>query len=222
MTAILIATKGEAYFFLKKLSSVKKEGIFHYRGIINGKKIALYLTRPGVRAKEQLRRFLRLYPWRNIIATGTCANLTSTLSHGDAVQIGCAVNADASTLQIAPTGVTAVSIEALVVKDSTKADLRSRTNADVLDMETYTIASVMAEAEFAKIPWSAIRVVDDTPGEEKYLLKEQMLREMLTNTPSGKLKWRDIWAFGVWDYIRILLRRHQMAKAIFTAVQKSG
>ncbi|HRP67907.1 MAG TPA: hypothetical protein PLY93_00025 [Turneriella sp.] len=216
MIGILVATKNEAYFFLRYLTPVKKEGIYHYRGAIDGKKIALYLTRPGIAAKEQLRRFLRLYSWQKIISTGACANLTSALKQRDVVRIGTAKAISKPTLFIPHGEYTVVSAPVLVTDDSTKADIYRRTQADVLDMETYAIAAILSESEFNKIPWCAVRVVDDTPGEEKYLYKERMLREMTVRTLSGRLKWRDIWAFGLWDYFRITTRRHRIAKAIFT------
>lgn len=220
MTGILIATKGEAHFFLKHLAPVKKEGIFHYRGQIAGKNTALYLTRPGVAAKEQLRRFLRLYSFDRIVSTGACGNLTAELKRHDGVTIGFACALGKKTIPLAADGATCVSVNHLVTDDRVKADLRAQTGADILDMETYTIASIMAEKDFATIPFTAIRVVDDLPGEENYLLKEKMLREMTAATPSGKPAWRDIWAFGVWDFFRISTRRHAVARAIFEAVTK--
>lgn len=218
MIAILIATKAEAHFFLKHLAPVKKDGIYHYRGTIDGRNTALYLTRPGVAAKEQLRRFLRLYAWDAVVSTGACGNLTSELKRYDTVQIAYAAAPGQKMLTLARSGLTSVSVSHLVSDDKTKADLRAQTGAAVLDMETYTIAAIMAERDFARIPFSAVRVVDDLPGEENYLLKEKMLRAMTAATPSGKVKWGDIWRFGVWDYFRITLRRHSTARAIFAAV----
>src|SRR5262245_55358182 len=90
MTGILIATKSEAHFFLKTLLPVKQEGIFHYRGKISGKNAALYLPRPGVSSPEQLRRFLRLYTYDEIISTGSCAALSSEVTRYESVQIGTA------------------------------------------------------------------------------------------------------------------------------------
>jgi nucleoside phosphorylase len=221
MTGILIATKSEAAFFLKHLSPVKKDGIYHYRGSISGKNTALYLTRPGVAAKEQLRRFLRLYTFERVVSTGACGNLTSELKRHDVVPIANAAHPAKKNIVIAQTGRTAVSVEHLVTTDNAKADLRAQTGADIIDMETYAIAEIMAEKEFAKLPFTAIRVVDDLPGEENYLIKEKMLREMTATTPSGKPRWRDIWAFGVWDYVRITARRHAVARAIFDAVNQA-
>lgn len=220
MTGFLIATKTEAHFFLQHLAPVKKDGIFHYRGQIAGKNAALYLTRPGVAAKEQLRRFLRLYSFDRIVSTGACGNLTSELKRQDIVKIGMATAPGKKTITVATSGVTCVSVNHLVTGDKVKADLRAQTGADVLDMETYTIASIMAEKEFAATPFSAMRIVDDLPGEENYLLKEKMLRDMTAATPSGRPKWRDIWAFGVWDFFRITARRHAVARAIFAAATK--
>ncbi len=221
MTGILIATKSEAAFLLNDLAPAKKDGIFHYRGNISGKNAALYLTRPGVAAKEQLRRFLRLYTFERIISTGACGNLTSELKRLDVVRIANAAYPGKKNIILTQTGRTAVSIEHLVTADSVKADLRAQTGADVVDMETYAIAAIMAEKEFAQLPLTAIRVVDDLPGEENYLTKEKMLREMTAATPSGNPRWRDIWSFGIWDYFRITLRRHAVARAIFDAVSKA-
>jgi nucleoside phosphorylase len=220
MTGILIATKGEAHFFLRHLAPVKKDGIFHYRGQIGGKNTVLYLTRPGVAAKEQLRRFLRLYSFARIVSTGACGNLTAELKRHDRVTIGFTCAPGKKTIPLAAAGATCVSVNHLVTDDRVKADLRAQTGADILDMETYTIASIIAEKEFAAIPFTAIRVVDDLPGEENYLLKEQMLRDMTAATPSGKPKWRDIWAFGIWDFFRISTRRHAVARAIFEAASQ--
>jgi nucleoside phosphorylase len=216
--AILIATKIEAHFFLKQLSPVKKDGVYHYRGMIGGRNAALYLTRPGVAAKEQLRRFLRLYNLDAVISTGTCANLTSELKRYDTVKISDVTASGKKNLTIAREGRTAVSVTHLIVDDNTKADLRAQTRADILDMETYTISAIMAEPDFARLPFSAVRVVDDLPGEENYLLKEKMLREMTATTPSGRMKLSDIWRFGIWDYFRITMRRHRIAHTIFAAV----
>jgi len=218
VTGILLATKTEAYFLLKYLSPVKKEGIYHYRGRIAGKNAALYLTRPGMPAREQLRRFLRLYSFDAILNTGACGNLTPELKNGDFVRVSLATAPGKKTIPITGTGRPCVSVQHLVIEDHVKADLRRQTGADILDMETYAIASVMAEKEFARIPFSATRVVDDLPGEENYLIKEKMLREMTVLSPSGKLRWRDIMRFGLWDYWRITLRRHRTARLICRAV----
>jgi nucleoside phosphorylase len=218
MTGILLATKTEAYFLLKHLSPVKKEGIYHYRGRIAGKNSALYLTRPGVPAREQLRRFLRLYAFDGIISTGACGNLTSELKNGDRVRVSLATAPGKKTISLANHGRPCVSVQHLVTEDKVKADLRLQTRADIIDMETYAIASVMAEKEFARIRFSATRIVDDLPGEENYLIKEKMLREMTALSPSGKLRWRDITRFGLWDYWRITLRRHRIARLIYRAV----
>ena len=220
MTGILIATKGEAHFFLKHLAPIKKDGIYHYRGTIAGKNRALYLTRPGVAAKEQLRRFLRLYTFEHVISTGACGNLTSELKRHDAVPIGFATAPGQKTIPIVASGRTSVSVNHLVADDNVKADLRQQTGADILDMETYTIAAIMTEKEFSKIPFTAMRVVDDLPGEENYLIKEKMLRDMTAATPSGRPRWRDIWAFGLWDYLRVSTRRHAVARAIFEATAR--
>lgn len=218
MTGILLATKSEARFFLKHLAPVKKDGIFHYRGNLAGKNAALYLTRPGVPAKEQLRRFLRLYNFDKIVASGACGNLTSELKHGDAIAVAEASYPGKKNLVLGTKGGRSVTVDHLVSDDRTKADLRAQTSADILDMETYTIAAIMAEKEFAGLPFSVVRIVDDLPGEEKYLAKEKMLRDITATTPSGKPKWRDIWSFGIWDYFRITLRRHAVAQAIYKAI----
>ncbi|MBN8221746.1 MAG: hypothetical protein J0L53_12540 [Spirochaetes bacterium] len=218
MTGILLATKSEAQFFLKHLAPVKKDGIFHYRGHLAGKNTALYLTRPGVAAKEQLRRFLRLYNFEKIIAGGACGNLTSELKHGDAVIVAEASYPGKKNLVLGTTGYRSVTVDHLVTDDRTKADLRAQTGADILDKETYIIAAIMAEKEFARLLFCAVRIVDDLPGEENYLLKEKLLRDITVTTPSGKPRWRDIWNFGIWDYFRVTLRRHAVAQAIYRAI----
>lgn len=220
MIALLVATRAEALFFLKEMRGVKSAGIFHYRGQFAGKSAALFLTRPGVHSREQVRRFLRLHRYDAIINCGSCASLTAELAHLHSVLVGAVVSPGHKWLTIA-TGVRkCVSVGHLVADDDSKALLRETSGADILDMETYTIAGITAEKEFAAVPFYALRVVDDLAGEELYLKKEQMLREMTLRRPTGRPTLRDILRLGVWDYSRILWRRHRVARAIAAAAER--
>lgn len=231
MIGILIATKAEARSFLKYLTPLKKDGVYHYRGNIAGVSAALYLTRPGVSSPATLRRFLKLYAYDRIISTGACASLTSELPRLGIARIAEVAAPGKPNLVVAhgvlPEQTTgdlayrrAVSVTHLVTDDNTKADLRTQTGAATLDMESYTIAKIMAEKEFARLPFSIVRVVDDLPGEESYLLKEKAMREITLRTPSGKLPPGEIWRFGMWDYFYIWYRRRALARQIFAAYLK--
>lgn len=200
MIGILVATRAEAAMILKPAYGTKKSGIYHYRCKIADRETAIYLTRPGIPSKEQLRRFLRLYPYDAVVSIGTAASLTSEFKYLEPVRVS------------DPIRVT--SVAHLVVSDSDKADIRARTGADLLDMETEIIQKIFAEEEFRKLRLHAIRVVDDLPGEEAYLVKEKLLREMTFQKPNGRLSFAQMIRFGVWDYFHILWRRHRIAQAI--------
>lgn len=222
MIAILTATKAEAQHLLRTLEPVKQEGIFHYRGKIGQAPAVLYLTRAGVASREQLRRFLRLYQTDLVISTGACASLTSELAQLQAVKIGAATNHEKRFINIAADGRRCVTVPHLVTGDAAKASLRGLTQADVLDMETWTIASVMQEKEFAARRFVAVRVVDDLPGENRYLEKEKQLRELTVRTPSGRPRLKDILRFGIWDFFVITLRRYRVSAAILRAVRHTA
>lgn len=224
MTAIILATRNEAARLLQGLSAVKDSGIFHYRGTQADRNVALYLTRAGIASKEQVRRFLRLHKYDRVILAGSCASLSAAFTHLQTVRVAQAVAPDEKTLLLADSGVRAVSVRHLVIDDASKADLRAQTGADILDMETYSMAQIMAEAEFVAMPFTVARVIDDLAGEENYLQKERTLREMTLRTPTGRAGFADILRFGVWDFLRITLRRHRVAAAIQRAVvaQLSG
>jgi nucleoside phosphorylase len=211
---ILAATRSEAHFLLKHLRPVKTRGIYHYRGEISTRGVALFLTRPGVHSREQVRRFMRTYRFDAVISCGACASLTTELTHLSRLQIGAATSPDGKWLSFGNVGRKCMSVGHLVTDDATKALLRETSGADVLDMETYPLASIAAEKEFEKIPFIALRVVDDLAGEEQYLRKEQMLREMTVGKPTAKPALRDVIRLGIWDYMFILWRRHRVAKAI--------
>lgn len=221
MNLILAATRVEARFLLKHLSPVKKDGVYHFRGRIDGKNAALYLTRPGVDSPAGVRRFLRLYKPDLVIATGTCASLTSEFGHLQAVTITGVTAPGQGYITVGSGGKKCVSVRHLVADDKTKADLRQQTGADVLDMESYALAKIFSEQEFAALQTQFVRVVDDLPNEENYLKQEKRLRELTMLTPSGKLKWREIFRFGPWDYLYILRRRRVVARAVFQVVRKT-
>ncbi|GAB4436940.1 MAG: hypothetical protein OHK0011_20010 [Turneriella sp.] len=218
MIAVLVATRVEAQQLLRNLNPVKSEGIFHYRGRIAGKPAVLFLTRPGVGSREQVRRFLRLYKTELVISTGTCGSLTSELRSLQAVHIGSVTNADREWLQLQGGKTKCVSVDRPVKGDAEKAQLRDRTGADVLDMETWTLAKIMQEAEFAARQFVAVRVVDDLPGEESWLNKEQHLRDLTARTHAGRLRLTEIVRFGIWDFFLIRERRRRVASAIQHAV----
>lgn len=218
MIAVLIATRVEAQWLLRQLTPVKRAGIFHYRGKLAGKPAALFLTRPGVASREQLRRFLRLYTTDLVISSGACGSLTSELRALQAVQIGAVTNADREWLQLQSGKARCVSVNHLVQDDQEKAMLRERTGADVLDMETWTVAAIMNEAEFAGRRFIAVRVVNDLPGEEAWLNKEKHLRDLTVRRPSGRLTLPENIRFGVWDFAAITWRRRRVAAAIYRAV----
>ncbi len=218
MKAIIIATRNEAGRLLRHLAAVKGSGIFHYRGLLSGQNVALYIARPGIGTKEQLRRFLRLYKYDRVILAGSCASLSARCTYLQTVRVAQAVAPGEKILTLGGRGSRVVSVRHLVSDDATKADLRSATGADILDMETYTAAQIMAEAEFAPLRFAALRIVDDLPGEEKYLNKERRLREITMRKPTGKADMADILRFGLWDYARILLRRRRVAAAIHRAI----
>lgn len=219
MTAILIATRHEASELLRRLSPVKREGIYHYRGTIAGKAAALFLTRPGVYAPQQVRRFLMLYRLDAVVHSGSCASLTAALTHLQPVIISTVTTPGEKNRIIGQSGVSGVSLRHLVTTDNAKADLREQTGADVLDMETYTIAGIMAEPEFAALPFSVIRVVDDLPGEESYLAKDMALRQLMSGTARTRPSVREILRFGIWDYFVLKLRRRRVAREIFRQVK---
>ncbi len=220
MIAVLIATRVEAQQLMSRFTPVKREGIFHYRGRLAGKAAALFLTRPGVGSREQVRRFLRLYSTDLIIAAGACGSLTSSLRSLQVVQVGAVANADCEWLQLEGGATKCVSVGCLVRDDAEKALLRDRTGADILDMETWTIASILREAEFAGRRFVALRVVDDLPGEENWLKKEQQLRELTARRPSGRLSLKQIIRFGVWDFFSVSARRRRVSRAIAKAVEE--
>ena len=218
MIAVLVATRAEARQLLRHLAPVKHEGIFHYRGILGGKPAALFLTRPGVASREQVRRYQRLYTTDLGISSGACGSLTSELRALQSVHIGAVTNADRQWLQLQGGKARCVSVNHLVQDDREKAMLRERTGADVLDMETWTVAAIMNEAEFTGRRFVAVRVVDDLPGEEAWLNKEKRLRDATVRRPSGRLTLPEIIRFGIWDFAAITWRRRRVAAAICRAV----
>ncbi len=218
MIALFAANRAEAHFFLKTLRGVKTAGIYHYRGSFAGKEVALFLTRPGVASREQVRRFLRLHRFDAIISCGAAASLTAELTRLQQVLVGAVVKPGEKVITIATGKHKCVTVGHLVADDASKALLRETSGADILDMETYTLAEIAAEKEFAKIPFYALRVVDDLPGEQKYLQKEQMLREMTAGIPTGRPAWRDIRRLGIWDFVRISWRRHRVGRTIAGSV----
>lgn len=221
MTAIIIATRNEASGVLRHLSAVKDSGIYHYRGRFAGHPCALYICRPGVGSKEQLRRFLRLTRYGRVLLVGSAASLTAKLTHLQCVRVAQSTAPGEKILTVHDSGARSVSVRHLVADDATKADLRAMTGADILDMETYSAAQVMAEKEFATMPFTAFRVIDDLPGEENYLNKERRLREMALHHPRGNPPLSAILRFGMWDYLRIQLRRRRVAAAIQRAVAEA-
>lgn len=221
MIAILVATRHEARYLLKRLAPAKHEGIFHYRGLLAGRPVVLFLTRPGVYSQEQVRRFLRLYPTELIIVTGACAALTSEFHLLQSVPIAAVTNPDKKWLTLSDTGAKCVSVGHLVSDDAAKQLLRDRTGADVLDMETWVLAKILSEPEFVARRAVAIRVVGDLPGEALLLEKERRLRELTARTPSGKLGFFAVLRFGVWDFLLVTRRRRQVAAAIAQAVVKA-
>lgn len=218
MIAIFVATKDEAEHLLKNLSPVKHAGIFHYRGSLAGKPVALYLTRTGVRSLEQVRRFLRLYKTDLVIATGACASLTSELRHLETVTIKSVTAIDASLLKLAEEGRHCVSVRHLVVADREKALLLEKTQADILDMETWTLASIMKEKEFIARRFVAVRVVDDLPGDEKYLIREKNWRDLKLGALQANLSFFEVFRFGIWDYCVLVFRKYRVSGAIRAAV----
>jgi len=197
---ILVATRAEAQILLKKSYGFKKDGIYHFRTKLAGRETAIYLTRPGIPAKEQMRRFLRLYQFEAIISTGTAASLTAEFKHLDIVEV-------TDMVRVA-------TVSHLVTRDSDKAEIHSRTKAALLDMETETIQAIFSESEFRALKLCILRLVDDLPGEENYLEKEKLLRSLPTRPALNQ-----IIRFGIWDYFRILWRRHKIALAIGRAVR---
>lgn len=222
MIAVLVATRVEAQQLLRRLSPVKSEGIFHYRGKIAGKPAVLFLTRPGVGSLEQVRRFLRLYSTNLVISTGACGSLTSELRPLQLVHIGSVTNADREWLQLQNGKTRCVSVGHLVIGDAEKALLRERTGADVLDMETWTIARILNEPEFISRRSVFVRVVNDLPGDESWLKKEQHLRDLTARRPSGRLTFAEIIRFGLWDFVALLWRRRKVAAAIGRVVASAA
>lgn len=218
MIAVLVATRTEARHLLRHMAAVKREGIFHYRGSLAGKPAALFLTRPGVASREQLRRFLRLYTTDLVIAAGACGSLTGELRPLQAVQIAAVTNADRQWIQLPGGTVRCVSVDHLVASDEQKQLLRERTGADVIDMETWAVASVLREYEFASRRFLAVRIVDDLPGDQLWLAKEQRLRDLTARRPSARLTPAEIVRFGLWDFFAIKQRRKRVSAALYRAV----
>jgi nucleoside phosphorylase len=216
--AVLVATQVEAQRLLRHMAAVKSKGIFHYRGKFADKPAAFFLTHPGVRSIEQVRRFLRLYDTDLVVSTGTCSSLTSNLRLLQPVLVGSVTNADCDWLQLQNAGVKCVSVRRAVRSDAERALLRERTGAEILDRETWSVAKIMSEAEFALRRFVAVRIVGVLPGEENWLNKEQQLRDLSARRPSGRLKPAEIVRFGIWDFFSIQARRRRVALAIERAV----
>jgi hypothetical protein len=81
-------------------------------------------------------------------------------------------------------------------------------------METWTIARILNEPEFISRRSVFVRVVNDLPGDESWLKKEQQLRDLTARRPSGRLTFAEIIRFGLWDFVALLWRRRKVAAAI--------
>ena len=227
MTAILAVNSAEAKRLIQMLSPSKIRGIYHFSGFLQSKKVALYLTHTGVPALEQVRRFLRLYPFERIICVGTAAALSGNLARFDAVLVDEFISANKNLLRphksIPPSKTRIVSVQGLISNDLEKLSIAETYQAQLLDQEFYRLASILSEKEFSAMESVFLKIIDDVAGDGRYLEKEAQYRYFFA-APISLRKFPEflskIFNFGVLDYIEVLKRKRTLQMKLFENIKK--
>jgi len=227
MTAILAVNPHEARQLIRKLAPLKLQGIYHYSGLILNKKVALYCTRTQAPALEQIRRFLRLYPFERVLCIGTAAALTGNLSQFDSVLVDEFISPDKKLLLLikskSPATIRIVSVRGVISKDQDKAFLAETYQAQLLDQEFYRLASILTEEEFSMLIPVFIKVIDDVAGDERYLIREAQYRNVFTAPLSLKNFFELIYKiihFGIIDFIKIFIRKRRLQLRLLENIKK--
>ena len=126
--------------------------------------VKILVTGIGARnAETSLRRFLAQHPVKRVFTCGFCGGLNPDLKGGEVIFMTGYPELEKRLLEADASLATFVSFPSIVTTAVEKKQLRTKTGADVVEMESEAILAVCREK---KIPCAMVRAISDTAGED--------------------------------------------------------
>jgi adenosylhomocysteine nucleosidase len=146
--------------------------------------VKILVTGIGARnAETSLRRFLAQSPVKRVFTCGFCGGLNPDLEGGEVIFMTGYPALEKRLLEAGAELATFVSSPRIATTAAEKQQLRTKTGADVVEMESEAILAVCREK---KIPCAMVRAVSDTAGEDLPLDFNELARPDM-NLHYGKL-----------------------------------
>jgi adenosylhomocysteine nucleosidase len=146
--------------------------------------VKILVTGIGARnAETSLRQFLAQNQTKRVLTCGFCGGLNPDLKGGEVIFMTGYPELEKRLLQADARLATFVSFPSIVTTAVEKQQLRRKTGADVVEMESEAILAVCREK---KIPCAMVRAVSDTAGED-LPLDFNVLARVDKNLDYGKL-----------------------------------
>ncbi|MCX7633931.1 MAG: hypothetical protein N2Z22_11430 [Turneriella sp.] len=211
MIALIIPTRSEASVVLRSLQLVKTP-LLHYRGMLSGRQVALFLVARSSIADIQ--KFLSLYRFDQVLFACAAFSLSPRFSPFAACTIQRIILPDGSYLPIGREGICCLAIpnfqkEALSLLDPS---LQGGVEVAVRGFSAVVKSQIRGSYAFC--------VIAAMPGEEQFLWRQQLLDEFSAARPKTHLRWREIMRFGLWDYYRLQARQHRVAAAMHNTLKQ--
>jgi adenosylhomocysteine nucleosidase len=146
--------------------------------------VKILVTGIGARnAETSLRRFLAQHPVKRVFTCGFCGGLNPDLEGSEVIFMTGYPELERRLLAAGAKLATFISSPRIITTVAEKQQLRAKTGADVVEMESEAILAVCREK---KIPCAMVRAVSDTAGEDLPLDFNELARPDM-NLHYGKL-----------------------------------
>jgi len=224
MVAVVAALFDETWELIRRLEIDKSSPVTHYRGKISGVEIALLLVKPGFRKKKEFLRWLQSGRFERLINIGLAGALRNDLSLGHVCPIGRVSHGKhlfelPQSHQRAPEGAFhVIQTDSPVFSYDEKEDLRLRSGADLVDMESGTLLELTTRPDQNKdeLQPEIIKIIGDAMGDERFLGREQAFRGWFS-TFGWRHKLKIAREVGL-SFFPLYFRKRKLQRIIFSAL----
>jgi adenosylhomocysteine nucleosidase len=126
--------------------------------------VKILVTGIGARnAETSLRRFLAQHPVKRVFTCGFCGGLNPDLKGGEVIFMTGYPELEKRLLEAGAKLATFITSPRIITSAAEKKQLRTKTGADVVEMES---EAILAVCRGKKIPCAMVRAISDTAGED--------------------------------------------------------
>jgi len=222
MVAITCALFDEVYEITRLLKQTKINGVPHYIGKIFDKDVSLFLTKPGLKKKGLLLRWLKLYKFDFVIHTGFAGALQPGFEIGQLCDIERVLHADytehfqVSHTQNSKTKQHIITANKPIITIDEKEDLAHSKNATFVDMELWNLYNLFKENNI-NTPIVPIKIIGDLVAEDDFLEKEIIFRPYFSSW-SWKTKLKILFSLRT-HFIPLYKRKRFLQKTLLSCLK---